>query len=299
MADKEEKKPRDWWDKADIILKPLGGILTAVAIAWLGFHSSSILNNRQAEETRVKLYSELMSKREEAESSLRKDMFTSIIQSFVGSGNQKPPLEKEILNLELLAYNFHEALNLKPLFSHLKKEIEKSGARGKAAYLERLNQVAREIVRKQVLMLESAGKRFDRSLDLKYLKAMPEGVPLDEAVLSLDNIERKFRLKAMEVNRDRQEVKLRLEIIQTKGKETGETVNTAEFWVGFYDFPMIDNTRLSHDQRCAIIVNAFGKESVEIGCVYFPGSYASLKEKPYYQDVVQKLIKNADNPGKE
>src|SRR5213076_1534305 len=81
---------------------------------------SEFLNRRQAIETNTRLYSELMSKREESESALRKDMFQTIIGSFVqahGSGD----LNSSVLNLELLAYNFHESLNLKPLFLDIKR----------------------------------------------------------------------------------------------------------------------------------------------------------------------------------
>src|SRR5438093_6036327 len=104
-------KPRDGWDKLAIILQPLGGLLTAVAVTAVGIRGSPVLNRRQALDTNARLYSELMSRREESESSLRKDMFVSIIQSFLkpGSGD----LDSKVLNLELLAYNFHESLNLK------------------------------------------------------------------------------------------------------------------------------------------------------------------------------------------
>jgi hypothetical protein len=54
---------------------------------------------------------------------------------------------------------------------------------------------------------------------------------------------------------------------------------------------MIDNTRLSHDQRCSVVLNAFEGELADITLAYFPGSYASLKEKPYYQEVVQNLMR--------
>ena len=77
MADTAEK---DWWDKAAIILHPVGGLLAALAVAGLGFFGSQFLEKRQAEETRARFYSELISKREEADSALRKDMFMSIIQ---------------------------------------------------------------------------------------------------------------------------------------------------------------------------------------------------------------------------
>jgi hypothetical protein len=56
---------------------------------------------------------------------------------------------------------------------------------------------------------------------------------------------------------------------------------------------MIDNIRLSNGQRCAIVLNTFDsdKSLADITVVYFPGTYASLKEKPYYQEVLQNLVR--------
>jgi hypothetical protein len=64
----------------------------------------------------------------------------------------------------------------------------------------------------------------------------------------------------------------------------------AEFSVSAFDFPMIDHTRLSRDQRCAIVVRNFGKSSARLAVVDFPGSYASLKEKPYIQEMIRDLL---------
>src|SRR5512132_33591 len=152
--------PRDAWEKADIILQPVGGLLTALAVAILGFWTSSFLRQREAREsalrermqtseTNARLYSELISKREESESALRKDMFTSIITSFLGSG--PTTLEQKVLNLELLVYNFHESLNLKPLFLHLERQTKQSPEH--AEYLARLNRVAEEVTKKQMLVI--------------------------------------------------------------------------------------------------------------------------------------------------
>jgi hypothetical protein len=90
---------RDVWDKVQILVQPLGGLFTAFAIAMLGFKSSEFLNRRQAIETNTRLYSELMSKREESESALRKDMFQTIIGSFVNASG-KGDLDASVLNLE-------------------------------------------------------------------------------------------------------------------------------------------------------------------------------------------------------
>ena len=114
---KEEKKEKDKWDKVDIILKPAVGFLATIAVSSLGLLGSDYLKKKeksdmisrermQTMESNVRLYSELMSKREEAESALRKDMFNSIIGSFLRP--ESALLEEKVLNLELLAYNFHE-----------------------------------------------------------------------------------------------------------------------------------------------------------------------------------------------
>jgi hypothetical protein len=40
-----------------------------------------------------------------------------------------------------------------------------------------------------------------------------------------------------------------------------------------------------------VVLNAFEEGSADITLAYFPGAYASLKEKPYYQEVVQNLMR--------
>jgi hypothetical protein len=297
----DEGQKKDPWDKLSLVLQSGGGILTAITVAILGFIGSNYLKDReiaetasrerlQANETNVRIYTELMSRREEAESALRKDMFVSMIQSFLKPGSTS--LDEKVLNLELLSYNFHESLNLKPLFLYISRQIRRSVDPGKTAYLTRVQNVAAEITRKQMLVLEGAGTKFDRVIDLESLKAGAGGLPLDEGTLALDGIERHFSVIVQTADRAASELKVRLEIRTPSDTLGNFETSSVEFWVGFFDFPMIDNTRLGHDQRCAIVLNAFEDTSADITIVYFPGSYASLKEKPYYQEVVQNLMRS-------
>jgi hypothetical protein len=291
MADRQ----RDGWDKAAIILQSLGGFVTAAVVAMLGIVGSSYLNEKQKIDTNVRLYTELMSKREDAESALRKDMFTSIIDTFLKP--QAPSLDVRVLNLELLAYNFHESLNLKPLFSSIDQQIQDSTDDRKQEYRERLNRVAREITRKQMVVLEGAGKKYDSKFKLANVPTSKKGMPveLEETVLSLEGIEREFRVFVMEVRPNTQELRLRLETITPEQPASDFTTNSVEFWTGFYDFPMIDHTRLSHDQRVAITLTNFEEGYANITTVYFPGAYAGLKERPYYQEVVKELLKTSES----
>ncbi|HZW36751.1 MAG TPA: hypothetical protein VFF01_07385 [Candidatus Deferrimicrobiaceae bacterium] len=283
-----ERKEKTFWDKTAIVLQPVGGLLAAQAVAGLGFFGSQFIERRQAEERRARFVSELISKREEADSALRKDMFVSIIQSFLRP--ESTSIDDRLLKLELLAYNFHESLNLKPLFIQLEREAYKDGGPKGNDLRDRLSKVAREVTRKEMVVLEEAGKSFERTVDFDDLAGNPGGLPLEPARLTLNKIERNFTLVIKKVDVRRKEMQIRL-AVKTRNEDTGEyRTDDAEFWVGYYDFPMIDHVRLSRDQRFAVILRNFGGGSARIAAVYFPGAYASLKEKPYVQEMIGNLL---------
>jgi hypothetical protein len=292
MSDVPVKK-RDQWDKIDILMRPMGGLLTAAAIALIGFVTSSALNQRQTIDTNTRLYTELMSRREDSESALRKDMCVSIINSFVNP--RDTGLGPSILNLEMLAYNFHESLNLKPLFEEMRRRVVSARLEAKTpetraendAYLARLESTAGEIVRRQMIVLEGAGKRFDRTIDLT---GDPEGTSLEPETLTLDSIPTTFAIDVLGVDRENGEIQIGLSI-ETPDPELGRQTKVATFGVSHFDFPMIDNTRLAGGQRCSVVLNSISGQSADITLVLFPGAYASLKEKPYYNEVIESVLK--------
>ena len=279
-----ENKEKDLWDKTAIVLHPLNGLLTALAVALLGYYTSTILRQNETRQTNERVYTELMSSREQAESGLRKDMFLSIIQTFLRP--EAAGLEARMLNLEMLAYNFHESLNLKPLFSHMDRLITASTDPGKTGYVNRLNQVAREITTRQLVLLEQVGKKFGRTVDFDKFRASHGGLELEPEKLTLDNTEREFMLSVLEINLQRRELTIELGV---RTPRESSQAQRRPFHVSYYDFPMIDNTRLSRDQRAAVVVNQFGEGGADLTLVFFPGSYASLKEKVSYDEVVEKL----------
>ena len=292
MTEEGTKDHKDRWDKVQIILAPMGGLLTAIAIAMFGFITSNKLDQRQALETNTRLYSELMSRREESESALRKDMLVSIISSFLNPNTTD--LNNDVLNLELLAYNFHESLNLKPLFLDLMRRIRRAEAGAPstatkteyAEYTVRLENVAREIARKQMIVLEGVGRRFDRTVDLSE---DPDGTSLEPAVLTLDSVQTNLSIDIVHVDRVNREILVSMSI-ETPDPELGQQTKVARFMVSFFDFPMIDNLRIAHGQRCALVLANFSDQSAELTAVLFPGAYASLKEKPYYNEVIQSVL---------
>src|SRR4029434_2548345 len=164
-----------------------------------------------------------------------------------------------VLNLELLAYNFHESLNLKPLFLDLKRRIASaaSQSRGAAAraeyqgYMDRLERVAREIARKQVIVLEGVGMKYDRSIDLS---TDPSGESLEPATLQLDSLHATIGIDILSGDKESKELEFGLSV-ETPDPKLGRQTKTATFTVSYFDFPMIDNTRLPGGSRCAIVLN--------------------------------------------
>src|SRR5674476_1170086 len=152
-----KKEKRDLWDKIQIVMQPIGGLLTALTIALVRYYGSSYLNNKQNNEAKISLYTQLMSSREQSESALRKDMFNSILGTILKDSHS---LDENILQLELLAYNFHESLNLMPLFVYLDRQIAaEKNIQLKEAYRNRLYKMAGDVISKQISSLEGAATR--------------------------------------------------------------------------------------------------------------------------------------------
>jgi hypothetical protein len=339
----------------DTILGFVSALGTALTVALVGVFGSMYLANRQETETNLRLYTELMSKREEADTSLRKEMFNSIITNFLKREDEKDPA-KEVLNLELLAYNFHDSLDLAPLFKDVNKKLNENRERYKKLsekeqnkklnknleqnkelnknleqdkkklsenleqnkklreicepnktwsqdceqneiYIARLNKVARDVIAKQTAMLEEAGGKLDRNVEFEKLKSTPEGLTvMDESISlkatdSLGNVtaivKPKIRIVVLDFRSEKQELEVRL--IATDPQNSHE--REAKFTVNYFDFPMIDNVRLPQGYRGAIVLKDFDEKEkfAAFTFVYFPSSRASLKEKPYYDEILYKL----------
>jgi hypothetical protein len=283
-----ESGRRDFWEKLGVLLHPVGGLMTALAVAVVGMRGSQVLDKRQSLDTNARLYSELMSRREEAESSLRKDMLVSIIAQYLRPTDSD--LDSKVLNLELLAYNFHDSLDLRPLFFDLQRRISRSKDPDKVELLLRIQSVAREITAKQLFALEGHGKTFRRSIDLEELRAAKGrgGLELEGEAITVRDVSCQINLRALSVDEAQQQLRVRLEV-KAPPDRPDLTDTRATFDVSYFDFPMIDNTRLSNGLRCAVALSNFSPDGADLTAVCFPGEYASLKDRPYYDEVIQKL----------
>ena len=358
--DHSDSEKRDVWFK----LRAIGGVSTAVVAALIGVLGSIFLHSQQEATNKIHLYTQLMSEQEKAENAVRKDMFTTILTSFLDreeSTNSECTMDKisrQLLELDMISRNFHETMDLRPLFLHVllnivkgiprkysiteeelesldklssckhkmlhnllkKDEFKKANQEKKKELIKdyiskvknrkkiKLINIARRITRKQLESLSHVEKRMRFTIDLtKTCDDIPsyrvlsekdtcseEGSEKGPTKLTLINdkkkgktIARTFRIFSNRSYKDWNVIRLKVSTNKLKSeieadRDGGEN-NTSEFWISFFDFPLVDNTFLSIDERYAVILDSINDEEAKVSLLYFPASYAGFKEKSYYQ----------------
>jgi hypothetical protein len=316
----EGKSPWPWIELAKVLALPL---VTLV----LGYWFNSSLNERQQVESNIRLYAEMMGRREEADSNLRKDMFNSILTTFMARDpslrlTAEELIRQQILSLELLAYNFHESLDIAPLFKDVQRRIALEERGTNAELRGRLESVALQVIEHQLTALSDVGmiERGDALPEkIKDLQAhisfgsrtiadpqLKPGEGASRVCLSTESTDgsrhyRQFRLELINYDEAAREVQVRLYVSQLLSQQECQQANLdlegkreidTNFLVGLFDFPMIDNTRLSGGERSAVSLTVLNPSVLSLAVAYFPASRASLKDKPYYDEVIRDLVRN-------
>jgi hypothetical protein len=108
-----------------IVIPTAVTLILGMATFWIDHRISS----RAEREQSSRLYTQLISQREQAASDLRKDMFKTILSGFLSTEKDDPiessskTLEEDLFKLELLALNFGDALSLGPIFTMMDRRI--------------------------------------------------------------------------------------------------------------------------------------------------------------------------------
>jgi hypothetical protein len=285
-----ETKIRDAWDKLQILLDPVGKILTAILVVILGYFANQALQ----EDQKRRAYVELLSRREEADGNLRKDMFSKVIDQFLKPN--RDDLESRILNLELLTYNFHESIDLGPLLKrvYVQSWVDRNAT---SQQRRRLRNLAEQIVGREFVTLKAAGcseqaqlgfDELEKSLvrpRLITLECGRPGLPPKRFVADV------MTNPAATDLRRQTEVDVVLWVRPPQGSPQSEqNTERFDFTVSPFDFPMIDNVRLGNGGgRVSIVMTRVDDGGVNLALVYFPDSRTSLKDKPFHDEVLKAL----------
>ena len=288
------------WDNAKWLVTVLA---IPLALGWISERYQEASAAQQAQESRMRLYTELLSKREEADTSLRKDMFGKVLETFLkkGEGN----LDQQIVAIELLALNFHESLNLSPLFRQIEESIRAQREPARTRMLNKLDRVATLVKDRQIEVLEIVGAKNEMwvsfaELDKGPLKLMDDELSFVEPTSIGGDDKRQevrrtrhFTVEAMTYDRERRRLQVRVRL--PKG-ETGARSLDSIFWVDLYDFPLVDFTRVSASDRFTLVQSRPTEEDVQLVFIYFPSSRSGVKDKPFIDEVVTNLLRD---PGRK
>ncbi|NIR46741.1 MAG: hypothetical protein GWN99_20255 [Gemmatimonadetes bacterium] len=255
-----EGSSKDRWDKAQIMLTPVGGLVTAIVIAALGYYGSKALETKRSNDAFVRTYLELTAAEDREKTTFRQEMFAWMADRFT----ETESLQERLLALELFASNFHETLDLSPLLSEVQQDIE--GLEASAGHEERLYELARKIRDRELDILGPVSQVTGFDIGLRA------GERWEDSLVLQDGVERRFELSVLEVDEEKRQLSLEMRL-------TDELrVTVLSFDLDYFDFPLTHYTRLANDQRCAIVLMWFdtAHESAGLRVVCYPGDFRSF-----------------------
>ena len=158
---------KDWWDKWESFAKTLAGVCAAVgAIAIPWFINQYTEANRKSQ-----VYVQMMTEREKSDTSIRENMFKALLDGYLQTLKEDVKREdvesfrKRIVFLELLAVNFQEFFNAKPLFEEVYEKLvtyrkaarDESSRRAWRELENKITGIAKETASRQATTLNTIG----------------------------------------------------------------------------------------------------------------------------------------------
>jgi hypothetical protein len=315
------KKPEDKDAKTLEWVKAIGMPLVTLVVTVIGgYYLTNLTRDREARESDERLYAQLLTQREQSDALIRKDMFGVVINRFLADAKREDWSNK-VLQLELLASNFNQSLDLAPLFKDLARQLTQAKVLSRARRTElkqRLDVTAANVIFKQVNSLARRGYIADQAVPLGGWEqsfgkpfidvtiAKRQLVPSTAHAPVGENERIRFTAEIVDVAVDKREVEIRLRA--DFSNENDQDVDR-HFWVGQYDFPMLDNTQLPHGLRASVVITEFfvpesreDKEAnsfVKFHLVVFPAASASFKERQDYDDILLDMLRAKGMPARQ
>ena len=281
---------RPSWLNSDSTKWVLTVLMIPLALAYLSHRYEQPTVANQAADARIRLYTELLTSREQADSGLRKDMFGKVLDTFMTK--RDGDLDQQLVELELLAANFQDSLNLSPLFRQLRRNIDAQKPRDQLDLLARLESVADDVKDRQIESLELVGAKMDGTVDFAQLDTGSSVSVVDKELSFVDPgsndlaaggtpgvHKRRFNVEVLE----RDKVKQRLLVRVHDGEHQWV------FSVDPFDFPMVDYTRISNSERFTVALKSYTDDYAQLKFIYFPSSRSGVSDKPYIDQVLASL----------
>jgi hypothetical protein len=289
----------------------VGTLAIPAALALVAHQYQQVEANRQISEARLRLYTELLSNRESADTQVRSSIFDKVLDKYLDPNSRD--LRTKLVALDLLASNFDDSLDLSALFWQINREIDLSDKAQRGDLIHQLIRIADGVKDRQTSALEldiadwGAPSR-EASLTLDYLTnengapdidtrfTFPDPDPFAE---SGQLVQRHLRvwIIAHDAPRRRVYAKVQADALPgEKGQDWG-------FWVDVFDFPMVGFTRVSRTERFALTLREYqpqlaSKPIAKVRLIYFPSARVGAKDKPFINDVITDLVHDRKGAGR-
>jgi hypothetical protein len=261
---------------------------TAICVVPLLFEV--VLHAHDERSNQLTLYTQLLSQREAADMTVRQAIFDKVLDKYLPPDSKD--VDTQLVGLELMADNFHESVDISPLFWQLDRQVMKqSDTPARSDRLSELERIAGVVKSRQVEGLENAGRKTEISLDLDVPPDQQKNFACDWRLPRLTGARGDASMKRhFEVGLVKGDLAGRRLQIQLSYSTPGDTRQVL-IWADLYDFPLMNFTRISDEERVAIVLTRLDTESrsATVTLVYYPSSRSGTGDKPYIDDVMSRL----------
>ncbi len=300
MAEPAAPAPPRRFDTAKWILQTLAMPVALVTLPLLYQWKAAEQADKGREESRrrdqaeqqFRLYTDLMSKREESDTAVRRGLFDKIMGTYLAPS--PGDIGKRLVALELLSLNFHDSLNLSPLFWELASDIEKTPAgERRQVLIDQLDRVAQQVKQRQAALLDMDGGRMAMDVVLAHT-SQGTFIPVAKSQL-FDRIPDDARPGEPAGKRQ-----IDLTVLDHDAKRRRLFVRVAspgtaplQFWLDPFDFPLVNFSRISRHERIAVVLREYDAElnSARLVLLYFPSWRSGAKDKPYLDELMVRLTR--------
>jgi len=275
MADETPRKSRDWWERLELASKIIGG----VSVPIVGLALTYALQQQTQSSQQAQLYANITTGREKADSDVRSQMFSKLLERYLVTGAEKETVEDfrdRVMFLDLLRSNFEEYFNARPAWAQLKQqliEVAKDTTSRQIARLVRSGHLTEDIVVPVRVSLDSGDPVSQRIAlySVRGLRGLDGVFKLSEEDTGATDTEREATA-ARDAQRNRYSITIRVkEMLDSSAKVSvllyrdvydGEAfkperslpdLRPIEFEVSYFSTPYMDNTRLFDGSRFSVL----------------------------------------------
>lgn len=222
----------------------------------------------------------LLSEREKADSQLRATMFSDLIGPIVGPDKSGTvDVDRERILAELLALNFHEHFELKPLLLHVDRRLAAEITSGSSSVTEQsresLRSIARRVISRQTALLSKKEGSEPREQQTRIVRLDLANPPAEEKVprfpterapyelvrkfdepIEIESPSKAYKLYLVFDSLDlfNQTVHVDVSIFANGSADATEAAHN-DFVLSWFDFPFTDNTLLADGTRFALVLD--------------------------------------------